>query len=37
MQEDDFQLTKEFKSYVSKPEITDLAPTFLVRGQRMSS
>jgi hypothetical protein len=34
MNEDDFQLTKEFKSYVSKPEITDLSPNFLVKGSK---
>lgn len=34
MNEDDFKVTKEFKSYVSKPEITDLAPNFLVKGSK---
>lgn len=34
MNEDDFKLTKGFKSYVSKPEITDLAPDFLVKGSK---
>lgn len=34
MNDDDFKVTKGFKSYVSKPEITDLAPNFLVRGSK---
>lgn len=34
MNEDDFQLTDKFNSYVSKPEITDLAPTFLTKGSK---
>lgn len=32
--EDNFQVTKGFKSYVSKPEITDLAPNYLVKGSK---
>lgn len=32
MNEDDFKVTDKFTSYVSKPEITDLGPTFLVKG-----
>ncbi len=34
MNEDDFRLTKGFKSYVNKPEITDLGPNFLVKGSK---
>lgn len=34
MNENDFKLTKGFKSYVSKAEITDLAPNYLVKGSR---
>lgn len=34
MAENDFKVTKGFKSYVSKPEITDLDPRFLVRGSK---
>lgn len=34
MNEDDFKVTEEFASYVSKPEITDLDPTFLVKGSK---
>lgn len=34
MNPDDFKLTNKFKSYVSKPEITDLAPNYLVRGSK---
>lgn len=34
MNEDLFQLTKGFKSYINKPEITDLGPNFLVKGSR---
>lgn len=34
MNEDDFQLTDKFQSYVSKPEITDIGPTFLVKGSK---
>lgn len=34
MNEDDFKLTDKFASYVSKPEITDLGPTFLVKGSK---
>jgi hypothetical protein len=33
-QEDSFNLTSGFKSYVSKPEITALAPNFLVKGSK---
>lgn len=33
-QEENFGLTQLFKSYVSKPEITALSPSFLVRGSR---
>lgn len=32
--EDNFQLAKGYKGYVSKPEITDLAPTYLVKGSK---
>lgn len=32
--EDIFNLTDQFQSYVSKPEITDLAPNFLVSGSK---
>lgn len=32
--EDNFNTTKGFKSYVSKPEITDLSPQFLVPGSK---
>lgn len=31
---DAFQTTTLFSSYVSKPEITDLAPTYLVKGSK---
>lgn len=34
MDEDNFKLTDKFASYVSKPEITDLGPTFLVKGSK---
>lgn len=32
--EDNFGLTNLFQSYVNKPEITDLAPNFLVKGSK---
>lgn len=32
--EDVFQTTENFAGYVSKPEITDLLPTFLVKGSK---
>lgn len=32
--EDNFQVTKGFASYVSKPEITDLNPKYLTRGSK---
>lgn len=32
--EENFKLTKGYKSYVSKPEITDLAPNYLVPGSK---
>ena len=32
--EDSFQVTRGFKSYVSKPEITELTPDFLVVGSK---
>ncbi len=34
MQEDNFNLTSGFRGYVSKPEITALAPNFLVKGSK---
>lgn len=34
MNDDDFKVTKGFESYVAKPEVTDLAPTFLVAPSR---
>lgn len=34
MNEDDFKVTKGFESYVAKPEVTDLAPTFLTAPSR---
>lgn len=34
MNEDDFKVTKGFESYVAKPEVTDLKPTFLVKPSR---
>lgn len=34
MNEDDFKVTAKFTSYVSKPEITNLDPTFLVKGSK---
>lgn len=34
MNDDNFKLTKGFKGYVSKPEITDLSSEFLVRGSK---
>ena len=34
MNEGDFKLTKGFKSYISKPEVTDLAPNYLVPGSK---
>lgn len=34
MNPDDFKVTENFASYVSKPEITDLGPTFLVKGSK---
>lgn len=33
-EEDVFQTTANFTGYVSKPEITDLPPTFLVKGSK---
>ncbi len=34
MNEDDFRTTKGFKGYVSKPEITELSPDFLVKRSK---
>lgn len=34
MTEDNFKTTKGFKSYVSKPEITDLDPRYLTKGSK---
>lgn len=34
MNEESFKLIKGFKSYVSKPEITDIGANFLVRGSK---
>lgn len=34
MNENDFKLTKGFKGYVSKAEITDLSPNYLVSGSK---
>lgn len=34
MSEDNFNTTQKFQSYVSKPEITALAPNFLVKGSK---
>lgn len=33
-EEDVYGVTRKFQSYVSKPEITDLPPNFLVRGSK---
>lgn len=34
MNEENYKLTTGFKSYISKPEITALAPSFLVKGSK---
>lgn len=34
MNEENYKLTTGFKSYISKPEITALAPNFLVKGSK---